>query len=207
MFYGCLTAAVFSLLLVCGMLAGLWYAKKMLTDFTSDKPMPLPVAQVSPEEAAATKSRVDAFLESLRLGRPAIPLSLTPTELNGLIASDPGMKDLQHKVRFSIEGGEIKGRMSIPMDQLGVSVFRGRYFNGTGSFNFALNEDGILRLHAKSLEVNGRPLPNAYMDAIKRQNLAEPFTQDPKTRALLEKLKGLRIEDGKLVFEPKVMKE
>jgi hypothetical protein len=207
MFYGCLTAALFSLLLVCGMLAGLWYAKKMLTDFTSDKPMPLPVAQVSPEEAAATKSRVDAFLESLRLGRPAIPLSLTPTEINGLIASDHGMNDLQHKVRFSIEGGEIKGRMSIPMDQLGLPVFRGRFFNGTGSFNLALNEDGILRLHAKSLEVNGRPLPNAYMDAIKRQNLAEPFMQDPKTRALLEKLKGIRIEEGKLVFEPKVMRE
>ena len=54
LFYGCLTAAVFSLLLVCGLLAGLWYAKKMLTDFTADKPMPIPAVQVSAEEAAAT---------------------------------------------------------------------------------------------------------------------------------------------------------
>ena len=60
---------------------------------------------------------------------------------------------------------------------------------------------------AKSFEVNGRPLPNVYMDAIKRQNLAEPFIKDPQTRAVLEKLKGIRIEDGKLVIEPKLVKE
>ena len=207
LFYGCLTAVVFSLLLVCGVLAGLWYAKKMFTDFTSDKPMPIPTVQVSAEEAAATRSRVEAFRESLRLGRPAIPLSLTPTELNGLIANDPGFKDLQNKVSFSIEGDEVKARMSLPVDQLGLPIFRGRYFNGTGSFNFALNEDGTLRVHAKSLEVNGRPLPNAYMDSIKRHNLAEPLTQDEQTRAALQKLKSIRIEDGKLVIEPKLVKE
>ena len=207
MFYGCLTAAVFSLLLVCGLLAGLWYAKKMLTDFTSDKPMPIPTVQVSAEEANATKSRIDTFRESLRLGRPAIPLTLTPTELNGLIGNDPGLQDLRNKVNFSIENDEIKARMSIPMDQLGLGMFRGRYFNGTGTFNFALNDDGTLRVHAKSFEVNGRPLPNVYMDAIKRQNLAEPFIKDPQTRAVLEKLKGIRIEEGKLVIEPKLVKE
>ena len=204
MFYGCLTAAVLSLLLVCGMLAGLWYAKKMLRDFTAANPISMPVASVSAEETAATKSRVDAFLESLRLGRPAIPLELTANELNALVTHSPGLQDLQGKVNFSIENNEVKARMSIPMDQLGLPVFRGRYFNGTGNFNFALNDDGTLRVHAKTLEVNGKPLPDAYMDTIKRQNLAEPFTKDPQTRALLEKLKGIRIEDGKLVIEPKL---
>jgi hypothetical protein len=45
------------------------------------------------------------------------------------------------------------------------------------------------------------------MDAIKRHNLAEPLTQDEQTRAALQKLKNIRIEDGKLVIEPKLVKE
>jgi hypothetical protein len=52
-FYGCITGLVLLLLMVLGLLLGVYYFKKMVNQFTDTKPLALPVVQMSPAEIKA----------------------------------------------------------------------------------------------------------------------------------------------------------
>src|ERR1043165_2898525 len=94
LFYGCLTGFVFLLLILLGGLLGTRYLKKMVTDFTEDKPTPIPAVKLSDAETQQVRKRVDDFRSSVRAGKPTPPLELTADEINALIANDPDLTPL-----------------------------------------------------------------------------------------------------------------
>jgi hypothetical protein len=191
-----------ALIVVIAGLIGMRYAKMMITDFTDNKAAPLPVSQMPPAEMEKVQARVDAFREDLRAKRPTQPLTLTADEINALITTEPDLRPLKDKLYVTIDGNQLKGQVSVPMDEVGLPVFKGRYLNGTGTFNLALR-NGLLRLTAESIVVKGKPVPDVYMQKIRTQNLVRNINSDPRASIALGHFQDIEVKDGKLVLVPK----
>ncbi len=193
---------VLALMLVVGLLFGLKYAKKMVTDFTESSPAPLPALHMDAAAISQAQKKVEAFTDSVRSGKPTPPLELTTDEVNALIATNSDLQPLRGKVFVTIDGSQIKGQVSFPMDELGVPMFKGRYLNGSGAFNLTFRA-GVLRLTPQTLTVKGKPVPDAYMDRIKKQNLASSINQDPRASAAMDRLEDIQVKENKLIIVPK----
>jgi hypothetical protein len=109
---------------------------------------------------------------------------------------------LKGKLYVTLSGQQIEGQMSVPMEEIGLPIFRGRYLNGTGTFNISLH-NGQLRLGATSFVVKGKRIPQLYMDQIRKQNLAEGINSQPRAAAALDRLQEIKVQDGKLLLAPK----
>ena len=202
MFYGCIMGSLLLVVVLVAGLAGFRYFKKMFNDFTDTKPMVLPKVQLPQPEMDALQRRVETFRDAVRLGQPTGPLALTPDEINALIGSDPDLQELKGKLYVSIQDDQLSGQVSVPMDQLGLPIFRGRYLNGTGAFELSFR-NGILRITPQSFVVRGKPVPEMYMEKIRKQNLAGDINHNARAQVAMDKLQDIKIKEGKLVLVPK----
>ena len=202
LFYGCLAGLVLMLMVVFGGLFGLYYAKKMFRDFTDTQPMALPQVQMSRAQIDQLEQRIETFRQTVRNGKPTPPLTLTSDEINALIANDPDFGALKNELYVTMSGDSVKGQLSVPMDSVGLPLFKGRFLNGTGTFNVSLH-NGRIRLSTMSFEVKGKPVPEVYMEQIRKNNLAEGVNSDARAAAALDRLQEIKVQDGKLVVIPK----
>lgn len=201
-FYGCIAGSVLLVLLLAGLIAGIFYAKRMYKDFTRSQPVELPAPKLTPEQTRAVEQRIDDFRDKVVTHKPTEPLYLTADEINALIAINTDVETLKGKYHVEIDDDRLKAHVSLPMDQLGLPVFRGRYLNGIADLDVMVN-NGIFRLIATNVTVNGRPIPETYMQTIRKQNLGKHFNSDPRAGAAIDRLQEIRVEDGKLIFVPK----
>ena len=102
----------------------------------------------------------------------------------------------------SFDDGRVKGEMSLPLGDLGWKMVRGRYLNGSGTFDVSLR-DGALSISPQSIVVKGRPVPEIYMKGIRNQNFAAAITNQPDATSVLQGLQELQVKDNKLVIVPK----
>jgi hypothetical protein len=107
------------------------------------------------------------------------------------------------RVYVTIDGNRLKGQVSLPLAELGLPIFRGRYLNGTGIFAVSIHR-GDLLVTADSLVVKNKPLPAVYMDKIRSENLAANLSSNPRASVALNHLQDVRVGDGKLILVPKV---
>ena len=203
LFYGCLGGSVCLVIILVAFLMGLYQLKKMLNFYTDARPMALPVVNMSQTEIDQLKQRVESFQDAVRTGRPTEPLIVTSDQINAYIQNDPNLAGAKGKVYVTIEGDRLKSQVSIPLDNLGFRVFRGRYLNGVGIFAVGIQK-GNLIVTPESLVVKGKPLPGVYMDKFRSQNLAEGLNNNPRASVGLNRLQEIRISDGKLVLVPKL---
>ncbi|HVU99790.1 MAG TPA: hypothetical protein VHH88_00415 [Verrucomicrobiae bacterium] len=201
LFYGCLVVAFCGLLTLAGLIIGGIYAKNMLERFTDSAPAPLPKVEMPAAQAEELHKRVNAFSDAVRSAQPTEPLVLNSDELNELVATDPDLRQFKGKVFLQLEGDKIHGQISLPMEQLGLPLFHGRYLNSTGTFLVSLHK-GTLRLSAEELSVKGKPVPDKYMRQIRSVNLAQDLDNDPHASAGLNRLKSIEIKDSKLIITP-----
>jgi hypothetical protein len=103
-------------------------------------------------------------------------------------------------VRF--DGDRIKAELSLPLQEVGWKMLRGRYLNGSGTFNVSLH-DGVLFVAPQDIVVKGSPVPEVYMQGLRSQNFAEALTNQPDASAVLLGLQEIQVKDGKLVVVPK----
>jgi hypothetical protein len=202
LYSGCLAGLVLMLMVVLGGLFGLHYARKMFNDFTDDKPMAMPPIKLTPAEIDQLEQRIETFRQAVRNSKPTEPLVLTSDEINALLATDPDFSALKGKLYVTMSSDRVKGQLSVPMDSVGLPLFKGRYLNGTGMFETSLRNNR-LRLTTMSFQVKGRAVPEVYMEQIRKHNLAEGINSDPRAAAALERLKDIKVQDGKLVVTPK----
>jgi len=202
MHYGCIAGLVLMLVIVLGGLFGLHLAKKMFNNFTDDKPMALPQSQMSQADFDKLELRLDNFRQAVRAAQPVEPLALSADEINALIARDPDFSTVKGKLYVMLSEDNIKGQLSLPMESVGLPLFKGRYLNGTGTFSISLH-NGFLRLTTLSFIVKGKAVPEVYMQQIRKHNLAENANSEPRVSAALEKLKGIKVQNGKLLVAPK----
>jgi hypothetical protein len=201
-FYGCLVTGVFLVIILLGGLFGLHYARKMFNTFTATTPAVLPASTLTPQQAQSVHERVRQFRENVGNNRGARPLELSADEINALIQTEADLQALKGKLHAIIEANRLKAQVSVPMDDLGLSMFRGRYLNGLAELDIVFS-NGILRVIPTRITVNGRDVPQVYLETIRKQNLARSLNTDERSAAALGKLQTIAIEDGKLTIVPK----
>ncbi len=202
LFYGCLTGVVCLLAMLVAALLGLHQLKKMVYQYTDSGPSPMPAVQMSPEQIEKVRQRVEDFRDAVRTGRDTAPLELSAEDVNALIDLDPDFRQMKGKLHVAIEGSQLKGRLSMPLTELGLPRFRGRYLNGTAALGISFR-DGVLQVFAQELTVKDKPLPMVYMDVIRKHNLAEKIEQEPRAAAALKQLQAIQVKDSRLIITPK----
>ena len=83
-----------------------------------------------------------------------------------------------------------------------IAELANRYFNGSATLRVALL-NGVLDVAPDSIEVRGKPLPEAFAQGIIGKNLAEKAMDDPKQREALDKLESIVVKDGTIILTPK----
>ena len=206
-FYGCITLIVLGVLglLATGaaMYTAYYYANKMVQDYTATAPMALPPLTITEEDRKSIDDRWKAFHEAADKGEPA-ELELTANDINALISENEALKGT---VFISIDGSEIGGKISFPLEKLKIRLFglAGRYFNGNATFTVTL-EDGYLEAHVKSVEVNGKTPPENVMQQLSNENILKDVKFDDETRQKMRKIESLTVKDGKIILKSRAKK-
>jgi hypothetical protein len=203
-FYGCIIALVLALLMAILLAVGAFFlyrfSDKMVKEYTATAAQELPKVEMPAENRQALNDRVEAFRKAVKEGAPTEPLVLTSDDLNALIAEN---EDLKGKIFVKVEGDEIKGQVSIPLDPLAQGPFRamfqGRYLNGEADLKASL-KDGVLIVKLDSIEVNGKRPPDEMMNGIREQNLAKDAYKDEKNANMIRKIESLEVKDGKIIL-------
>lgn len=100
-----------------------------------------------------------------------------------------------------IADGQVTGDISVPVDSL-VPGSTGRFFNGSGTFDVSL-EDGILMVRLVSARVNDEPLPDVFLDHLKKENLAKEVYKDEANAKIIRRFESVRVEDDKIIAKLK----
>ena len=201
-FYGCITGLVLLVIVLGALMVGLHYVKTLVNRYTDTKPMELPTVQMSQAEAAQVKERFESFQQAVRERRATKPLVLSADDINALITSGGEQQAWKGKVYVSLDGDQLKGEVSVPLQDVGLSMFAGRYLNGSATFNLSFR-DGRLSVTPQTILAKGQPLPDVFMQQIRKQNLAVALTNDPSVAAVLKGLEEIQVKEGKLVVAPK----
>ncbi|HEY5910538.1 MAG TPA: hypothetical protein VJA21_08035 [Verrucomicrobiae bacterium] len=202
LFFGCIAGAVCLVALLLVFLLGLHLFKKAVNQYTDTAPMKMPALQLSQPEIEAVQHRFNNFSDATGKGQPTSPLELSGDEINALIDSNPDLRGAKDKLYVTIKDGRLHAQVSLPMDQIGLSMFKGRYLNGNGSFALSL-QNGNLNLSPVDIAVKGKPVPGVYLDKLRQENLAAGLNSNPRVSGILNRLQSIEVKDGKLVLVPK----
>lgn len=199
-FYGCIIASILAVLFVILMAViayfGYRFFNKLVDEYTATAPLVLPKLDMPAEKQQAVKDRVEAFRKAVDAETPTEPLVLTSDDLNVLIEDNPEFKGV---IYVKVDGDEIKGQVSIPLDKLKIGMVRGRYLNGEADLKASL-KDGVLIVTLDSIEVNGKRPPDEMMRGIREQNLAKDAYKEEKNANMIRKLESLEVKDGKIIL-------
>ena len=202
-FYGCIIALVLAFLMMVAIALSGYFGYRaylaLVQGNTSTAPMVLPKVEMPEEARKDLHTRIDAFKAALDKGEETEPLVLNADELNVLLSEASQTKG---RVYVIVDGSNLTGEVSVPLDEVGLPGLKGRYFNGKATFHASFR-DGVFILTAQSAEVNGRPLPDQFMASLRTKNLAEDIARDPKNAALLGKLDSIQVKDGKVTIRAK----
>jgi hypothetical protein len=209
---GCLFWAgiVLGVIFLCVVLAGIGgycFVRSLVNEYTDTKPTEFKVTLLSDADTKALKQRLHEFDNALTNDLPIEPLVLTADEINSLIAKKNNDKI---RVHFSLNENRLQAQMSIAGELFGFNLLRGRYLNGAGDFKVSMR-DGKLFVGLRSLSVKGKPIPEKYMQDVRDQNFAESDmeeqTNNPELEDPFNRIKEIKIENGKLYVIPKKQKQ
>jgi hypothetical protein len=170
--------------------------------YTETQPRSLPRVQISASELQEIRERVGQFQYALEQNLPTGPLILTDREINALIASDSRLENLHDKVFISIEGDQIQGLISIPLQDFSPRLFTERYLNGAATFNVGLRE-GNLHVTVQTAEIKEEPIPEQVLERLRQENLAREVNTHPEASAVIRKLESIEVSEGRLILTPK----
>ena len=201
--WGCLLGgcATVLLLIVVGVFATVYasyrFVRGQVETYTSTEPVAIPVVEYTEDQIAAAKKRIDDFKAALDKGEDQEPLVLTADDINAMISSE---KEFAGRLFVKIDEGEITGEASFPTDAIPL-VGKGRFFNGSVSLKASL-ENGVLIVTLDDATVNGKPVPDEVMTAMRSENLAKDAYKDPDSAEFLRKFESLVIDDDKIILTP-----
>jgi hypothetical protein len=206
--YGCLTLVVLMIAVAVGTFFLGRYAINRLANFveqyTETSPMAMERVEMPEEEYASLETRLKDFQTALKDGRRIAPLVLTGRELNVLIARHPELGAWRDRLHVELEGTQVKGQVSLPLDELaripGFSRLAGRYLNGAALLGVRL-ENGRLDVRVDSLEVKGQPLPDEVLSQLRLHNLAQDLEKNEQLSETLGQLRSIEVADGEVTIK------
>lgn len=160
--------------------------------------------EVNAEKAITAKAETDGDSSEVVAESAAEPtaepmqeLVLTAEEINALIAAE---EQLRGRVFVRIEGGRVFGEVSIPTDM--VPGGGGRFFNADAEFDVTM-QDGILEVRLTNASVKGERIPDAVLEGLSQENLAEDAYQDRENAEILRKFESIEVVDDSIVLKLK----
>ncbi len=206
-FYGCLTMLILMLLLAsAAVFAAYKFTTYAIAKFTDAAPLAYAAQNFSPETAAATRRKIEAFSLLLEQQPEPATLALTQDELNAFLLSSQGMTQNDVQAEVELHDNRIAGKISLPLDNiLPFSLGKGRYVNGAAGLN-AFTRDGKLFVFLKSLEVKGQQVPAYIMKELGSVNLAEQQAKqstENETQTPEFEVMQLRIQEGQISISMK----
>ena len=198
-FYGCITCILMIALIIAGLVFAVWKAKQFAMNLTDTQPADIELTAVSDEQLRGYEAKINAFRDIVSAGKEPARIELTAMEINALINNSDGLKSLKGRVQVLIDNDLIGGKVSIPLDEFSPA-FKGRYLNGDGSFTLSC-QNGIPLIQIKTLSVKGKPVPEQFLSALNKENLAAELAGNPETARILQRIKSVRVEGGKLIVE------
>jgi len=145
------------------------------------------------------QDRVASFSRTLDGQAGPRELILSADDINALIQNDSQYKDLRNKLYVMLEGDQIKGKLSMPLDDVG---FKGRYLNGLATIKVTL-ADGVLNINLKDVQVGDKPLPPAMLSELRKYNFAQNVQTDPDAQRSLQKFESIQVKESKLIIRAK----
>jgi hypothetical protein len=202
-FYGCLTLVILAIigavLITATFVAARKFTRNMVTQYTQTNAVELPRVASTPTEQKAVADRCSDFMDSLQAGKAVQPLVLSARDLNLLVARS----ELQKFIYLTIEDSQIKGQVSLPLENLGqLQMMKGRYLNGAAQFKVGM-EKSALSVSVVSMEAGGKPVPAAFLSGLSGRNLAEELLKNPDIGPTLRNLENVEVKDGKLILTPR----
>ncbi len=177
LFQGCVVCLVMMLVVsVVGYLTVRTLANRVnafITENTEAQPMSFPKVDMPADELKALQDRWAAFNAETN----AATLNLTGREINALIGAGDGTQDLKNWFYFKVEGGEIRGQVSLPLEsqfKIPLLHFKGRYLNGSGVFTVGITNE-MFCLGIQSLSVKGKPLADKFMARLRSVNFVGDY--------------------------------
>jgi hypothetical protein len=125
-------------------------------------------------------------------------LVLTADDINALIATNPKLKGC---VYVAIADDKISGEISVPIESF-IPGSKGRYLNASATFDVSL-DGGVLVVTLDSANVKGEPIPDAIMQALRKENLAKDLYKDKENVEIIRRFDSIRIEDDKIIAKLK----
>jgi hypothetical protein len=196
LYVGCLS--LFAFLLV-GIIVLVLTVRYIIHSYTDSSLTQLPTVEMPEGQRRELNNRYKAFEKAVDAGVPAPQFRITANEINVLIGDVP---DLRGLVYASIEGGQLKGQASIPLDKTGIPFTKGRFLNGVCTFQPSM-QNGVLVVTAQSIVVKGKPLPEVIMSRIRPLNLAEKANQDPNNAKPIHRFESFAFEEDTAVIKGK----
>lgn len=204
--YGCLSVIILFILAIVVLVMGVrYFVNSNLAKFTEATPRQFESAALPAEEGKALQERLQGFARALEQTNEPAQLTLDSRDLNAAIANEPSLVDMKNSVRVALEGDQVQGLVSIPLDKLAelpmVGWFlggaKGRFLNATASIRVSLT-NGALHTKLMDLQVKGNSVPPVALAEIEKNLPWEELQKDPKLKALLDKIDWLKIADGKV---------
>jgi hypothetical protein len=97
----------------------------------------------------------------------------------------------------------VNAQISVPTEQFGIRMLKGRYLNGSGVFSVSLR-DGALWVSPESISTaKGKTFPEDVMRGLRTENFAAGYTNNPDFNAAIAKLEDIQVKPGKLILVPK----
>jgi len=206
-FYGCITCLILFLVVgLIGVLAVRYFVGQInaaIIEYTDTSPMTLPKADMPADEVKKLQARIDAFGKAAEAHTNTPPLVLTGPEINALLANSTN--ELRDKVYVSIEGSEIKGQISLPLEKyfkIWMIHTQGRYLNGAATMTVGLT-NSILSVMLDSLEVKGKPMPEKFMAGLRGQNMAANANNNPNESAFISRFESILVTNGTIILKAK----
>ena len=197
---GCAIALIIMVLLCGGGLTVMWFFYRgQIEKYTSETPSELPKVEYTEEQLNELNARIESFQQALEEDQQpeSDELVLTAEEINALINAN---EDLRGRAFVTIEDGRVGGELSVPTDA--IPGAKGRYFNAKGTFDVSLAGGGLM-VTLEEATVKGEPVPEEFMEGIRRENLAKEANNDPDTAKTLSRFESLEISGDKIILKLK----
>ena len=215
LFYGCLSMVGVGLVIIVVGLLAYYLARqwgiKQLNAYTDASPTKFEYPNYPEGDRAKLEARLQDLATAIKQGQGSRELVLTADDINELISKS---KDHQGKVFVSIEDDRVKGRVSLPLNDViplhlrsRLRILQNRYLNADVSFRVAL-EGGALDVRLDEILAKGKPMEKApligpMIAELKKQNLAQEAQKNSKDMDYISQCESIMVKDGKIIIRSK----
>ena len=204
-FWGCIISIILFVCFLIVMAVLAFLGKKVFDigmSYLAEEPAEIAIYEPTPDEAEAVQEKFRNVREGVK-ARKGERYSFSGNELNALIATDPEFKELRGRAYLTIEDGQITTDASIPLGELtGIQLFKGRYVNGKVQLEITAT-NGRLQVFLQEIEINGKKVPEQFMAAISKENIAKKLANDSDFQNAMRNIERIDVSDGKIVIQAK----